>query len=201
MPAGPRPAGEGSACPGCGEPMHTRRGVEVGNIFKLGTRYSKALECSYLDAEGVERPVWMGSYGIGSGRLLACVAEAHHDEQGLTWPVSVAPYPVHLVSLGGGEEAAERIHETLRAAGIDLLWDDRDESAGVKFNDADLLGMPVRLTVGGRSLERGGVELKLRTEEEVRIVPLDALAGEVEAVLGALEAELAATVEAEIPPL
>lgn len=194
-------AREGSPCPECGAPMDTRRGVEVGNIFKLGTRYSEALGCTYLDADGTERPIWMGSYGIGSGRLLACVAEECHDENGLVWPVGVAPWPVHVVALGGGDEEAGRIHESLTAAGIDVLWDDRDESAGVKFNDADLLGMPIRLTVSSRSLERGGVELKLRAEEKVRIVPLDDLLEEVESVLAELTARRTATVEEEIPPL
>lgn len=179
-------ADEGRPCPECGEPLRTRRGVEVGNIFKLGTRYSEALGCTYLDADGRERPVWMGSYGIGSGRLLACIAEEHHDEDGLTWPVTVAPYQVHIVALGGGEEAAESVYGRLRAVGLDVLLDDREESAGVKFNDADLLGMPVRLTVSARSLGKGGVELQLRREDGRRIVPLERLEKDVTGVVDAL---------------
>ena len=190
-------ADEGSGCPACGAPMVTRRGVEVGNIFKLGTRYSDSLGCTYLDADGVERPVWMGSYGIGSGRLLACVAEEHHDERGLVWPVTVAPWLVHIVSLQGGAEAAEALYGRLGAAGIATLWDDREESAGVKFNDADLMGMPLRITVSGRSLEKGGMELKLRREEERRIVSIEGVVEEVGRVLASLEAEIRATVVEE----
>jgi len=190
-------ADAGHGCPACGEPLSTHRGVEVGNIFKLGTRYSEAMGCTYLDQEGRERPVWMGSYGIGSGRLLACVAEENHDERGLVWPVTVAPYPVHVVSLPGGQDVAARLHDELRAAGIDALWDDREESAGVKFNDADLMGMPVRLTVSGRSLEKGGVELKLRRSDEKTVVPLEDLLEVVRETLRALEAEIRATLVEE----
>jgi len=186
-------ADEGYGCPVCGGPMTTSRGVEVGNIFKLGTRYSDAMGCAYLDADGVERPVWMGSYGIGSGRLLACVAEEHHDENGLLWPATMAPWAVHVVSLKGGAEAAESLYGRLRAAGIDTLWDDREESAGVKFNDADLMGMPIRLTVSGRSLEKGGVELKLRREDEREVVPVEAVVEEVGRVIAKLTDEIGAT--------
>ncbi|HEX9885272.1 MAG TPA: proline--tRNA ligase [Longimicrobiales bacterium] len=185
-------ADEGLGCPDCGEPLHTRRGVEVGNIFKLGTRYTEALGCRYLDADGRERPVWMGSYGIGSGRLLACIAEEHHDEDGLVWPMAVAPYQVHIVSLAGGDAEAERLYASLADGGWDVLWDDRNESAGVKFKDADLLGVPIRLTVSGRSLEKGGVELKLRRDSERRIVALADVGAEIEAVVSALEAETGA---------
>jgi prolyl-tRNA synthetase len=155
-------AEEGYACPDCGAAMHASKGVEVGNIFKLGTRYSEAMGGTFLDKDGQARPVIMGSYGIGVGRLLACVAEEHHDEQGLIWPISVAPYQVYVVALQGSEEAAERLYAGLQAASVEALYDDRDERAGVKFNDADLIGIPIRLTVSKRSLEAGGVELKLR---------------------------------------
>lgn len=170
-------AGEGDACPNCGGPLRAVRGVEVGNIFKLGTRYSEALGCTFQDAEGKERPVIMGSYGIGVGRLLACVAEAHHDEQGLIWPVSVAPYPVHLVALAGKGgpatlEAAEKLYADLCAAGFEPLYDDRPESPGVKFKDADLIGLPLRLTVAERSLQAGAVEFKRRDRTEKELVPL-----------------------------
>lgn len=183
-------ADDGYGCPQCGAEMHTRRGIEVGNIFKLGTRYTDAVGCTYLDAEGKARPVWMGSYGIGSGRLLACVAEENHDDAGLIWPITVAPFQVHIVSLSGGHEEAERLYEELTVAGLDVLYDDRDESAGVKFNDADLIGLPVRLTVSGRSLEKGGVELKLRHESERRIVGRDRVEEEVRSVITALHEEL-----------
>jgi prolyl-tRNA synthetase len=184
----------GDACPQCGQPLHTVRGVEVGNIFKLGTRYSEKLGATFIDAEGRSKPVVMGSYGIGVGRLLACVAEAHHDEDGLIWPLSVAPYPVHLIVLPGGEGAAERLYADLQAAGIDTLYDDRDERAGVKFKDADLIGLPVRLTVGERSLQSGGVELKRRNLKDRRMVALGHVVTEAQAELAALQAHLDAGV-------
>ena len=170
-------AQEGDACPECGGPMRASRGVEVGNIFKLGTRYSEAMGATFLDKDGKSRPVIMGSYGIGVGRLLACIAEEHHDEHGLMWPASVAPYYVHLVSLrsadGSVEQTAERVYRALWAAGVETLWDDRDERPGVKFNDADLIGLPVRVTVGERTLKAGGVEVKRRGEKESRVVATD----------------------------
>ena len=156
----------GQACPVCGAPLRIARGVEVGNIFQLGTRYSDALGASFLDEQGRERPVIMGSYGIGVGRLLACVAEEHHDDNGLSLPVTVAPYQVHLVSLAKGEgpvqAAAEALYGDLTSAGVEVLYDDRPENPGVKFNDADLIGCPVRVTVGDRGLKKGTLEVKLR---------------------------------------
>lgn len=168
-------AEEGAACASCGGLLQARRGVEVGNIFKLGTKYSEALGCTFLDKEGQEKPVIMGSYGIGVGRLLACAAEEHHDAQGLIWPISIAPYQVHLVALRGGEEAAARLYEDLQQAGLEVLFDDRDERPGVKFNDADLIGIPLRLTVSQRSLEAGGVEFKGRASEERELIARDAV--------------------------
>jgi prolyl-tRNA synthetase len=162
----------------------------VGNIFKLGTRYSDALGCAYLDRDGKLKPIVMGSYGIGSGRLLACIAEEYHDERGLTWPISVAPYQVHLVALKGGEEMAEQLNVDLQAAGLELLYDDRDESPGVKFNDADLIGVPLRITVGERSLKAGGVELKLRTRDERVLLPRDDVLPRLQREIAALEAEI-----------
>jgi prolyl-tRNA synthetase len=164
-------AQEGDACPNCGGALRSVRGVEVGNIFKLGTRYSDSLGCKFLDKDGTEKPVIMGSYGIGSGRSLACVAEEHHDEIGLIWPVTVAPYHVHLVALGGkdGSEvqvAADQLYQELWDAGVEVLFDDRDESPGVKFNDADLIGLPIRLTVSARALKEGSVEFKARSPEK-----------------------------------
>ncbi len=166
-------AREGDACPRCGAPLSMSRGVEVGNIFKLGTRYSAAMGATFVGEDGEQHPVIMGSYGIGVGRLLACVAEEHNDEYGLIWPISIAPYEVHLVSLRGGEEVAAELYEKLTAAGVEVLFDDRDESPGVKFNDADLIGNPIRLTAGKRGLDKGGVELKLRHEKDSTLVPLD----------------------------
>ena len=189
-------ANEGHACPECGTPMKTSRGVEVGNIFKLGTRYSDSLGCIFLDKDGQQKPVIMGSYGIGVGRLLACVAEEHHDEHGLVWPVTVAPFHVHLVLLRGkgspqAEELAEKLYADLQAGGIEVLFDDRDESTGVKFNDADLIGLPVRITVSERALAQGGVEMKLRNTAEKVIVPLEETVARLRSELAALEAEIA----------
>ena len=175
-------AQEGDACPRCGEAMDVSRGVEVGNIFKLGTRYSAAMGATFVDEDGEQRPVVMGSYGIGVGRLMACIAEENNDEYGLIWPISVAPYEVHLVSLRGGEETAAELYEKLQEAGLEVLFDDRDESPGVKFNDADLIGAPIRLTAGKRALDKGGVELKLRHEKDNELVPLDQVVERVEAV-------------------
>ena len=188
-------AEEGAACPRCGAALRTARGVEVGNIFQLGTRYTDAMGCTFLDSAGQTRPVVMGSYGIGVGRLLACIAEEHHDAQGLCWPISVAPYPVHLVALQGGEAVAEHLYSNLQMDGIDVLYDDRVESPGVKFNDADLIGNPVRLTASKRSLERGGVELKLRRGAETVILSVDEVVAVTKSKMVALAAEVADTVE------
>jgi prolyl-tRNA synthetase len=183
-------AEDGSACPHCGERLTAVRGVEVGNIFKLGTRYTETMGAHYLDENGASRPIIMGSYGVGVTRLLACLAEHYHDEQGLIWPITVAPYPVHLVALRGGEETAVALYHQLQQAGIDLLFDDRDESPGVKFNDADLIGLPIRLTVSGRSLQNGGVEIKLRRQSERTIVPLAEIASHVQMLMQTLQAEI-----------
>ncbi len=188
-------AADGYECSRCGSPLRTSRGVEVGNIFKLGTRYSDSLNCTYLDKDGERKPVIMGSYGIGSGRLLSCVAEEYNDEHGLIWPITVAPFHVHVVALKGGEAAAEQIYSDLQAAGVEVIYDDRDEvSAGVKFNDADLIGVPLRLTVGARSLQKGGVEMKQRTSAEAILVPLAELVGRVQSELAALETAIRARV-------
>lgn len=168
---------EGAECPQCGKPLRLSKGVEVGNIFQLGSRYSDALDCFYLDENGQSKPVIMGSYGIGLGRLLACIAEEHHDTKGLCWPVSVAPCPVHLISLPAknetGDPAAEELYRALAKEGLEVLFDDRNESPGVKFTDADLIGLPVRLVVSARSLKAGGIEFKKRVESESRIVAID----------------------------
>jgi prolyl-tRNA synthetase len=189
---------EGDGCPNCGQPLRASRGVEVGNIFQLGERYTRALGATYTTASGEEQPVIMGSYGIGVTRLLACVAEEHRDERGLRWPVTVAPYPVHLIRLVGKNptpqtaEAADALYEALTAAGLEPLYDDRDESPGVKFNDADLIGLPIRITVGDRSLAAGGVEVKRRDSDEKRIVPPGEAAAWARAELVAMEAEIRA---------
>lgn len=196
-------AEEGYACPDCGAPLQADRAVEVGNIFKLGTKYSEALDCTFTDETGKERPVIMGSYGIGIGRVLACVAEIHRDDDGLIWPITVAPYPVHITVLFRSRDdetltVAEQLYTDLQEAGIDVLYDDRDASAGVKFTDADLIGLPLRITVGSRGLKKGGVELKRRDSTERQLVPLADVADEVQAEIANLEAEIAAHVT-EVP--
>ena len=189
-------AEEGAACPNCGHAMRAVRGVETGNIFKLGTRYSDSLGVTFLDQGGKAQPVLMGSYGIGVGRLLACIAEEHHDDYGLIWPVTVAPYHVQLVLLPGGEaeSAATRLYDEIRAAGVEVLFDDRNERPGVKFMDADLIGLPLRVTLGERSLKKGGAEIKRRNSKESVVVPLDQTVEKVRQEIRDLEAEIAAKV-------
>jgi prolyl-tRNA synthetase len=171
-------ADEGHLCPNCGTPMQATSAIEVGNIFKLGTRYSEALGATYLDDKGQSYPIAMGSYGIGSGRLAASVVEQSHDERGIIWPVSVAPYQVSLLSLARPDDqetisAADQLYEDLTRAGIEVLYDDRtDYRPGVKFNDADLIGNPIRLSVSPRTLGKGEVEIKRRTDEEATFAPL-----------------------------
>ena len=167
----------GFPCPICGTALTAERAIEVGNIFKLGTRYSKMLGAEYLDAEGASHPIAMGSYGIGSGRVAATIVEQHHDERGIAWPVTVAPFEVSLMWIGGADDpdaqsAADELYAALTAAGIEVLYDDRPERAGVKFNDADLIGNPVRISVSARTLGRGEAEIKLRTAMEAEFVPL-----------------------------
>jgi prolyl-tRNA synthetase len=187
-------AEEGSGCPECGGQMRTIRGIEVGNIFKLGTRYSEDMQCTFLDQNGEVQYVIMGSYGIGSGRLLASVAEEYHDEDGLIWPISLAPYHVHLVALKGGEAEADELYAALLAAGVEVLYDDRPESPGVKFADADLIGLPVRLTVSKRSLEADSVEVKRRDQAEARLVKRGEILPQLEQVLAELWSEIQARV-------
>ena len=169
-------ADAGAGCPSCGGALELSRGVEVGNIFRLGTWISDAVGCTFLDADGTAKPVVMGSYGIGVGRLLACVAEEHHDEHGLTWPVTVAPFDVYVVALRGGEDGAAQLALELAEQGLDVLLDDRDERPGVKFNDADLIGVPIRMTVSARTVADGQAEMKLRRDAQPSRVPLQTAA-------------------------
>ncbi len=195
-------AAERHACPRCGAALRAVRGVEVGNIFKLGTKYSASMGATYLDEEGATRPIVMGSYGIGTGRLLASVIEHHHDDLGIKWPITIAPYTVLLVSLATERtpevaEAAERIYAELTQAGIEVLYDDRNERAGVKFNDADLLGIPIRLTLGAKGLAAGAAEMKLRRNGESGELPLGRLADEVQGIIDAETALIRATLKPE----
>ena len=180
-------ASEGDSCPKCGASLTLRKGIEVGNIFQLGTKYSEALNCTFQDEDGTRKPVVMGSYGIGVGRLLACLAEEYCDDSGLKLPLAVAPYTVHIVSLVKDNEVPERIYEELTDAGIDVLLDDRKDSAGVKFNDADLIGIPIRIVIGNRTLKQGAVEVKLRTGNgDAEQVPLTELTQRISELLAVL---------------
>jgi prolyl-tRNA synthetase len=156
----------GEACPRCGKPLAVEKVIEVGNIFKLGTKYSEALGALYLDESGKEQPIVMGSYGIGPARIAAAAIEQNSDADGIVWPASIAPFQVHIVLVSlrdaGQVAAAEEIYAACTAAGLDALLDDRDERPGVKFKDADLLGVPVRVTVGNALAKEGVVEIKER---------------------------------------
>jgi prolyl-tRNA synthetase len=183
----------GAECESCGGTLDLVRGVEVGNIFQLGTRYSDALGATYLDEAGEAHPIIMGSYGIGLGRLLACIAEEHRDANGLKLPITVAPYQVALVALTRAEatrEAAERLYRDLQQAGVEVLYDDRDARPGVKFADADLRGLPLRITISDRSIDQGIVELKRRSAGEMRPVAYADAVAEVKNEIEALRAEL-----------
>ena len=177
----------GQGCPNCGQPLEAVRGVEVGHIFKLGTFFSEALGANYLDQNGQHQPILMGCYGIGVGRLLAAAIEQNHDDKGIAFPATIAPYQVHLVGLNLADEQvaeeAERLYQELQDQGIEVLFDDRTEqTAGVKLNDVDLLGLPVRLVVSPRNMKAGVVEFKQRLDETSSLVPT----GEVVAALQAL---------------
>ncbi|MGN6483624.1 MAG: proline--tRNA ligase [Thermomicrobiales bacterium] len=185
-------AAEGHRCPVCGAPMTARRAIEVGNIFKLGTRYSEALGATYLDAEGESHPIVMGSYGIGVGRGAATVVEQRYDDKGIRWPMSIAPFHVSLLSLGTDEPviaATDELYAALTAAGIEVLYDDRAERPGVKFNDAELIGNPIRLSISKRTLEAGEVELRLREGTDSEMVSRETI---VEHVRGIVDEQLAA---------
>ena len=182
-------AHEGYACSRCGDNLVTKRGIEVGHIFKLGTRYSEVLGASFPDQNDVQRPIIMGCYGIGVGRLLAVALEQNHDDMGMVFPPAIAPYQVWLTALNVEKEevaqAAEALYESLRDEGVEVLYDDRPESAGVKFNDADLLGLPVRLVVSPRNLKQDVVEVKRRNDPEAATVPADEVVARVKQLLAA----------------
>jgi len=166
----------GRGCPVCGKELTSMRGIEVGHVFKLGTIFSEKLGASYIGTDGASHPVVMGCYGIGLGRLMAAAIEQNHDDKGIVWPLPIAPYHIYLCPLylenPQIEAAAEKLYADLEAQGLEVLYDDRSQSPGVKFNDADLLGIPIRVTVSPRSLEKGSAEIKLRSEKETRLLPL-----------------------------
>ncbi|MSO78994.1 MAG: proline--tRNA ligase [Acidimicrobiia bacterium] len=173
----------GDPCPSCGSPLSIDRGIEVGQVFQLGTKYAEAMGALYTDEDSEQHPMVMGCYGIGISRIVTAVVEEHHDELGIAWPSALAPYDVHLVAITGkgkatGEvsEAADKLYDELTAAGVSVLYDDRDASPGVKFADADLLGMPTRLTLGAKGVARGVVERRNRKTGADDELPLDGAA-------------------------
>jgi len=180
-------AQDGSTCRQCGAKLTSTRGIEAGHVFKLGTKYSETVGATFLNREGKAQPLIMGCYGIGSGRLLACVIEQNYDEYGIIWPVSIAPFQVHIVSIGTNNPevlaASETLYERLTQEGYEVMYDDRDESPGVKFNDADLLGIPVRLAVSRRTLKNGTFELKARWEQDRQYVPQDEIEAAIDQAL------------------
>ena len=180
-------ARSGDSCSKCQNKLSSARGIEVGHVFKLGTFISEKFGASFLDDAGKSQPIVMGCYGIGLGRLLAAIVEQSHDDNGIIWPFSVAPYQVYLCPLSLDKSAvlptAEKIYQELQKEGIEVLFDDRDDSPGVKFNDADLLGIPLRLTLSPRTLQSQSVEAKWRTEKKAQLLPLDNLAVRVRKLL------------------
>ncbi len=165
----------GDPCRRCGKPLEIARGIEVGHIFKLGTKYGDSLHCEFSDEKGETRPVVMGSYGIGIGRTMAAAVEQNHDADGIIWPLALAPFEIELVSLNSSDpgtvEAADSLYASLLTADLEVFYDDRDERPGVKFKDADLLGFPIRVNVGGRALKEGKVEIVTRRDRKTRAVP------------------------------
>jgi len=164
-------------CPECGVPMDIRRGIEVGHVFKLGTKYSEAFEANYLDESGETQTIVMGCYGIGIGRTVAAAIEQNHDDDGIIWPLPIAPYQVDIILANTKDadclEAAEKLYAALESSGVEVVLDDRDERAGVKFKDADLIGFPYHVIVGPKGLKEGKLELKSRKTGEREMLPLD----------------------------
>ena len=174
-------SGELKSCPDCGQAIFTSAAIELAHIFKLGTVYSKKMKAFFVDADGSRKPVVMGCYGIGLARIMAAAIEnkSGHDEQGIIWPKELTPFDVHLVSLEGGQEAAETLYDAMEKSGLEVLYDDRDEAAGVKLTDADLIGVPVRVLVSKKSLAAGGVEVSRRPDGKAEVVTVEKLADKI----------------------
>lgn len=175
-----KPVQEGSPCPKCGKPLALLAAIEVGHIFKLGTKYSAKLEALFLDEDGKEKPFVMGCYGIGVTRILAAVIETRHDDFGIQWPAEVAPYPAVIVPINLSDaktrQAAEDLYQGMAQAGLEVLLDDREVSGGVKMKDADLIGFPIRVLISEKTLQKSSVEVKLRCEKETSLVtPAEAI--------------------------
>lgn len=182
-----REARAGDTCAECGGTLESHRGIEVGHVFLLGDKYSQSMEAMFLDENGKHQPLQMGCYGIGVSRILAAVVEQNHDDNGIIWPMPIAPYQVHMTVLHIDNEevmaAADQIYDQLRDAGVEVVMDDRDAGFGAKFNDADLIGIPVRLTLGSRGISNGNVEVKWRHEDDSRDIAVDDVADEVETMV------------------
>ena len=172
-----RLAADGDACPRCTGTFRGYRGIEVGHVFFLGTKYSEAMRCNYLDESGREQPMVMGCYGIGVSRIMAAAVEQNHDEFGIVWPKSLAPYQIAILPLQMNKQpvvdAAEKLYQDLRERGFEVLLDDRDERAGSKFKDAELIGAPLRIAIGSRGLDGGTIEVKPRSGGPTENVPVD----------------------------
>lgn len=185
-----RLAGEGDPCPRCGRPMKMARGIEAGQVFKLGTKYSQALKATFLDENGKEQPLVMGCYGVGVSRTMAAAIEQNFDENGIIWPAAIAPYEAIVVPVNSKKEdqleLAERVYQSLCVQGIEAVLDDRKERTGVKFKDADLIGYPLRITIGPKSLEEGTAEIKVRRSGEIINCPVEEVAVRVQEVLKSL---------------
>jgi len=194
-----RNADEGDPCPRCGKPMVVQAGLEIGHVFKLGTKYSKAMGASFLDETGTEIPLIMGCYGIGINRIVAAAVEACRDDNGIVWPLALAPYQVAIAPLQVNNkavmDAAEQIEKTLTEAGIDVLFDDRDQRPGFKFKDIDLIGIPLRVVIGERGLKDGSIEIKWRKDAAAKNIPLEGAADAILAELSEEKARLAAACE------
>ena len=167
----------GDACPRCGKALQLKRGIEVGHVFKLGTKYTESFDAKYLNDKGQSELMVMGCYGIGVTRTLQAIIEQSHDADGIVWPISVAPFAVNLLLLDPKDAAVctvvDQLEKDLQARGIDVFVDDREERPGVKFKDADLIGCPIRIVAGAKGLAKGGVEVKLRTTKEIDLVPVE----------------------------
>jgi prolyl-tRNA synthetase len=174
-------------CIKCNGKLLFKQGIEVGHVFKLGTFLSERFNTSYLDKDGTSRPVYMGCYGIGLGRLMAAAVEQNHDAKGIIWPSAIAPYQIHICALRLEDknvlDTTEKIYQELTTAGFEVFYDDRDESAGIKFNDADLIGIPIRLTISSRTLQKQSIELKLRQETEAKLVSIENLGQNIRGLL------------------
>jgi prolyl-tRNA synthetase len=188
-----RDVGAGDACPSCGSALGLYRGIEAGHIFLLGTHYSSKMNAGYLDEKGETHPIVMGCYGIGVSRLVAAAVEQHHDDDGIIWPLAISPYHVHVVQVGVEAEvvaAVGRLERELEARGLEVLIDDRNERPGVKFKDSDLIGIPLRITVGAKALKQGGIEFKPRSERDPKKAELIPLESAAERVAARVAAEL-----------